>query len=301
MEVQFDLLFYRSLLQPKRGLLPIIHLIDVCIRFSRCGIVPSKEEIDLTTGISTLWIAIFGAMQTLMLDEETAMRGQCVMDWASANGIHIKFKAPRQKAWIVERGNALIRDGLHTTESQLLQEGITVTCDHALAVVTFMKNSLTVVNESTPYNALLGRQPLMLPPMEGGHTGQYDSMARIETNSRNEARVREVAMSNIVEGLAKSRVERADRHKTRGAIERQEYAIKDLVDLWFEPGNKDTKGWRGPGSIETINSSEGNLSVRYQGRTLNRTIQELRPHIPYLIYMMLVREDKFQQLIFLME
>ena len=50
-----------------------------------------------------------------------------------------------------------------------------------------------------------------------------------------------------------------------------------------------------------MNAEEGNISIRYQGRTLDRTNQETRPHIPYLIFLMHLHEDKFQYLLLLME
>ena len=191
-------------------------------------------------------------MTTLTLDEEGGLRGQCAFDWANAHGINLRFKAPRQKAWIVERHNEIIRQALHRTEDQLVKEGVTVPFEQALHTVTFMKNSLTVINGSTPYQALIGRQPAMLPPMEGGHTGQVQSMARGATQVRHEARVREVAAMNIVEATARQRLARADRHNTRPAIQRMDYKPKDLVDIWFEPSNKDQKGWRGPGEVVTF-------------------------------------------------
>ena len=204
------------------------------------------------------------------------MRGQCALDWALALGINLKFKAPRQKAWLVERHNEIIRRGLHRTESQLLKESIRCTFEQVLYIVFFMKNSLTVVNTSTPYNALLGRQPAMLPPLEGGHSGEIDSMARAETNAHDHARVREVAAINIIEATAHQRLERVDRSNTRPAMELQEFKESDLVDIWFEPLNKDQKGWRGPAEILSINSKDGNYSVRMQGRTLNRQAREVR-------------------------
>ena len=284
-EVQFDLIFYNSLLEPQRGLIPIAHLIDTCIRFS-AGAVTTKEEVDLVTTIAKVWISIFGPMTVLCLDEETGMRGQCAMDWALAVGVHLKFKAPRQKAWLVERHNEIIRQGLHRTESQLRKEDIRATFDQVLATTIFMKNSLTVINSSTPYQALLGRQPAMLPPLEGGHAGQCHDHARVETNEHNRARVREIAAINIIEATAQQRLERVDRSNSRPAIELQEYKPHDLVDIWFEPQNKDQKGWRGPGEILSINADEGNYSVKIQGRTLSRRAQEVRPHIPYFIYML---------------
>ena len=121
------------------------------------------------------------------------MRGQCAMDWASATGVHLKFKAARQKAWLVERHNEILRKGLRCTESQLIKESVRATFDEqVLATVFFMKNSLTVVNSSNSYQALFGRQPAMLPPLEGGHNGQVDSQARLETNAHNNARVRKI-------------------------------------------------------------------------------------------------------------
>ncbi len=98
------------------------------------------------TAISRIWISIYGPMETLVMDEETGMRGRCVMDWAEANTVGLKYKAPRQKAWIVERHNELIRHGLHTTETQMIKEGIVAPFEQVVTLVFFMKNSLTVIN-----------------------------------------------------------------------------------------------------------------------------------------------------------
>ena len=65
-------------------------------------------------------------MTTLTLDEETGMRGQVALDWAATNGVNLRFKAPRQKAWIVERHNEIVRRAVHTTEDQLVKEDIRV-------------------------------------------------------------------------------------------------------------------------------------------------------------------------------
>ena len=190
-----------------------MHLICACLRFSVTGIT-TKEETQITMNISQRWIAIFGPMTVLVLDEETGMRGQHAMDWALSQGVHLRFKAPRQKAWIVERGNEILRQGLHRTESQLIKEALLACFETVLAIVTFMKNALTNINGSTPYNGVLGRQPAMLPPMEGGHGGQIVDQSRPETSAKNEARIRELAAINIVEATAQKRLERADRHNT---------------------------------------------------------------------------------------
>ena len=74
---------------------------------------------------------------------------------------------------------------------------------------------LTIVNKHTPYQALLGRQPAILPPFEGGTTGQTDGNARLETNAKHEARTREIAACAIIEGTASKRMKRAEKSKTR--------------------------------------------------------------------------------------
>ena len=42
-------------------------------------------------------------MNILQLDGEIGMRGEDVDDWAMYNKIRLKYKAPHQKAWLVER------------------------------------------------------------------------------------------------------------------------------------------------------------------------------------------------------
>jgi hypothetical protein len=292
-EVQFDLLFYHSLVDEPTKRRNIMHLIDACVRWSAALESVSKEEIELTIRISTCWIAIFGPMQTLVLDEEGGMRGRCALDWAEANNIGLKYKAPRQKAWLVERHNELLRRGLHTTETQMVKEGIVLPFPVILSIVLFAKNSLTVINDSTPYQAVMGRQPSILPPLEGGYNGSLvDDQSRPESDCRGVSRTRELAACNIIESTARMRMERANKHKTRPAVETMEHAAGNLVDIWFDPTTKDVSGWRGPAKIATVNTEEGNITVRYQGMSLDRQNSEVREHIPYLVFFSGLQQDR---------
>ena len=45
LEVQFDIMFYKSILKPTRGPLNIVHLIDVSIRFSVATICPPSQRL----------------------------------------------------------------------------------------------------------------------------------------------------------------------------------------------------------------------------------------------------------------
>ena len=184
-EVQMDLFFYHSLLEPKRGGpegIIVLHLIDAGIRFSATCAILNKDEVTLTTQIGKIWVSPFAPMKTMVQDQESGMRGQCAMDWASSLGIELKYKAPGQAAWIAEKHNDLKRRALHKTESQLIKESLVTTFDHALCIVTFMQNALINIKGRTPYQALIGRQPNMLPPLIGGDCGQVESVSRIETH-----------------------------------------------------------------------------------------------------------------------
>ena len=96
-EVEFDLMFYQSLVEPRRGRLVIVHLVDCCIRWDVATVIANKEEDTILAAITMFWIAIFGPMGTLTLDEETGMRGRRAADWADAHNIQLRFKAPSRK------------------------------------------------------------------------------------------------------------------------------------------------------------------------------------------------------------
>ena len=124
-------------------------------------------------------------MKLLVLDGETAMRGQAASDWAEANSVELKFKAPDQKAWTAERHQELLRQSCHTTESQLQKEGIHLPFEQVLAMVTFAHNALVHIGRHTPYQGLYGRQPALLPQAEGCTQLELtDEAPRPETQAR---------------------------------------------------------------------------------------------------------------------
>eukprot|EP00973_Karenia_brevis_P058571 8157761-Karenia_brevis.AAC.1 len=78
------------------------------MRWDCTKVSPPREEDDLLSEITSMWINVFGPMSILTLDEETGMGGRAASDWSSTHNIQ-QYKAPRQKAWIVERHNELLR------------------------------------------------------------------------------------------------------------------------------------------------------------------------------------------------
>ena len=82
--------------------------------------------------------------------------------------IGIKFtpRAPQQHTRIVERRGALFRDVIHRTDAQLEIEGLLdIPFEYRLAEAAFAGNALVTVNNTTPYNAVYGRVPSLLPNM----------------------------------------------------------------------------------------------------------------------------------------
>ena len=199
---------------------------------------------------------------------------------------------------MVERHNEIIRIALNRTESQIKFEDLICTLEQVVAIVTFMHNALVSINQSIPYQGLIGRQPATLPPLEGGYFQESDpSMNGNDGRTRRPevtgldavgmgdvARIREIVAANIIQVAALKRLERANNHKMVAALERKEFEIRDLVDIWYD-SKKDTVGWRGPAQIALIQESDGQVTVRFQGRTLDRRHQEVRRHVRYFVFL----------------
>ena len=155
-----------------------------------------------------------------------------------------------------------------------------------------MHNALICINGMTPYNALFGRQLAILPRLEGGYIVELEASKRTgvplhemsRASQGDKARIREISAGNVIGVAAQKRLGQANRHKTVAPVELQGYSVGDLVDIWFDPHPKEQSGWRGPAEIAAINSDEGDITVRFQGGTVNRKHQEVTPHIAYLVF-----------------
>ena len=212
----------------------------------------------------------------LTLDGETGMRAKEADEWAMFNQVSPKYKAPHQTIWTVERPNALIRSALQRCESQVLKESLVASFATVLGLATFMHNAWTSTNNHTPYQALLGRQPHLLPPLEGGYYGDLGVKGQDDF-----ARVREIAAVAIIQAIVQQRFQRGGKRNQVVAQERADHSPGDLLD----PPNKDIPGWRRPAKIASVNFGEGNVTVRFQGGTLDRRYQEVRMHVPYSVYL----------------
>lgn len=186
-----------------------------------------------------------------------------------------------------------MRQALHRTKTQVKEESrISFVFVWILAIVCFMHNALICIKASTPHNALFGQQSAILSPLGGGFMAQLQASQRTgvpqsdltRAYHRDSVRIREISAANIIQATAQGRLERADRHKPVSALEREGENVGDSVDIRFEPHHKEKPAWRGPAKIAAINSDGRVITVRFQGRTLDRRHQEARPHIGYLVF-----------------
>ena len=105
-----------------------------------------------------------------------------------------QIRAPEQHARYVERHGALLRRAMHLTQAQCEREGVAITIKTLLAQCIFVCNALTSVGGVTPYQAVLGRQPAILPPLADTDAPET---AGDSLDGRREARIREIAVQTI--------------------------------------------------------------------------------------------------------
>ena len=112
-----------------------------------------------------------------------------------------------------------------------------------MAEATFAGNSLTIVGKRTPYQAVLGMQPALLPQLALTDAPRDDS--NVPDIIKNRFRVREIALQSMIEGAAQTRVKRALETRTLRPAEALEIVVGQEVEYYRPPTSKDVSGWRG--------------------------------------------------------
>ena len=144
---------------------------------------------------------------------------------------------------------------MHCIESQLEREGVAVTFPVLLAEAVFAGNCMTYVGGVSPYHVVYGRQPALLPPWPTAFDGiETGPEAGEDLSGRETARVREIALQQMVEATSQARLGRALRTRTAIPIE-QKFKVGDIVEFHREASSKDVSGWRGPAEIKEMRAS----------------------------------------------
>ena len=114
-----------------------------------------------------IWFGIFGPPEELIVDGEGGIAlSESTRTRLGRHGVTLHVRAKDQHARYAERRGALLRDALHRIHSQLQEEGLTLPFESVLSEATFCGNAMLTVGGNTPYNAVLGRVPRMLPSID---------------------------------------------------------------------------------------------------------------------------------------
>ena len=274
-EVEGDLIFYRH--QGSQHV--ILHLVDRGVRWASAWVIPDRTTESILTGIDQ-WISTFGPMQVLIFDGETGLSDDQATQYFELKGITKRTAAVGQHVRICDRRTQVLRDILHKIATQLSEEGLVVSLQRVLAEAVFALNALTSVNGCSPYTAVLGRIPPILPE---SLAVPDDSVS--DPTTAHVHRLREIAIQAIVEGTARERMKRALHTPTRVAHQELEFKVGETVEYWRQPENKEASGWRGPAVVCDLSRLEhGRIGIRTRAdNVLTCRIQDVRRCLAYAV------------------
>ena len=269
--VEADLLFYKQHV--------ILHLLDRCTRFTVTSLLPNREVDSILEHLHRFWIALLGPPGTLVSDQEGAFQSPISATFLERKGIDLKLRAKEQHAQTVERHHEILRQQLHKLEEQCTSDGIRASFQMILAEATYAKNALFRCGHHTPYEAVFGRTPSLLAPL------QYESGADI--SERDCEKLRHAAIESMIQASAHDRVVRASASRTRPAGELLGIEVGELVEFFRKPSTKDTSGWHGPATVvDTTSMRDGQLGLRWQGRLITCRLQDVRRALTYTCLLM---------------
>ena len=277
-QVECDLVFYKKHI--------IFQLIDRCTRWHAAKQVENREDDTLIRALDELWMSTHGPPAELISDSETGIKlSDAIQKYLNRKGIKFNPRGKDQHTRYIERRGQVLRDQLHKMESQLCEEGMALTpFHHTLAEATFAGNALTAVGNYSPYTAVYGRVPRLLPHPEQLEAPDRAASAEVLSLAHMQ-RLREVALQGMIEASAKARIGRALNTRTTMPAERLELAVGDDVDFYRQPSSKDAPGWSGPATVADASRVTHNVvTVRWQGKLLECQLQNVRKHLVYLCY-----------------
>ena len=253
-EVEGDIMFCRH--EGRQN--AVLVLADRGVRWVATTVISDRQTATLLTALETCWIGIYGPMQILLFDGETGLDDDESTVFFQLKGITKRTSAPGQHTRIVDRKIQILRDAVHKLGTQLHEEGLPVPFPRIVAEATFAVNALSSLNGMSPYAAVIGRIPAILPSDD---TVMSDNVP--DDCSRHVFRVREIAVQAIAEGTARERMKRALHSKTQAAGAELEFKVGQSVDWHRPPAHKDASGWRGPGTVVDLSRLEhGRIGIR---------------------------------------
>ena len=151
-----------------------------------------------------------------------------------------------------------------------------------LAECVFAGNAMLTVNGCTPYNAVYGRVPNILPGIDQV-TSPGETKVSIPVTIAHSHRLREVCIQAIIEGSARARLGRALNTRSLPAAQAMNLQVGEEVDFYRQPSQKDASGWFGPATLTDVSqTSRGMVTVRWLSRPMEVRLQDVRRHLYFL-------------------
>ena len=231
------------------------HMIDHKTRFSTAKMVKSKNREVIVDSVMTHWIALFGKPKKFLTDNGGEYVNSSFMDLCEKLDVHVATtgaEAPWSNG-LVERHHALLSSSV---EKIIEDTGCSI--ETALAWAVHAKNSLSNINGFSPYQLLLGKNPVTVSLDD-----PYISPLTVEDESPSEKVAEHIksiyaARHAQMQSEAQEKIRRAIRNQTREAYS-ENIDQGDLV--YYKRDN--SKRWRGPGTVAGIDGKL--IFVRHGG------------------------------------
>ena len=248
----------------------------------------------LVDALHTCWVSIHGPMKELLVDGERGLvTAGTAHQYFQQRGIKLQVRAPHQHARFVERRQALLGEVLRRGDSQLVDEGLLannkkgpIPFKYRLEQATTAGNALISVNNTTPYNAVYGRQPSLLPDLNLRIDPKLDPRdTPLPGLIRDSQRMREIFVQKMVEGTTEARVGRilSGRGKYQTPVEEQNYQPGDLVEFRMYDVPKHTEAWDGPATVvDCTELLRGSIKLKHKAGYMSRKVQDVRRWIGFL-------------------
>ena len=278
-EVECDIVFSKHQGEQKKFLM----FVDRGVRWTATAEIATKSTEDLLDTIDATWISIFGPMKTLIVDGETGLDDEDSTWFFQVRGITKQTAAVGQHTRIADRRVQILRSSLHKISAQLAADGVAMPFKRVLAEATFVINVISSIGGVSPYVAVFGRAPALLPEL-GPHGPVNDDR---DTNCpiHHSARIRELAIQTITEQTARDRLRVALKTPTKPTGQELEFKVGDSVEYFREPSHRDVSGWRGPATVVDLTRLEhGRVGIRTStDHVLNCRLQDVRHRLTYLV------------------
>ena len=226
-------------------------------------------------------------MQYLYMDSESGVTlSEETRIWLHRQGINLHPRARGQQMPYIDKRSQFMRRLLNTILDQLKDENMSVPVGHIVSEAQFVSNAMLSVDNYTPYNALYGRTPRLLPNMNMvDNAGNFEE---VNGTLRNVHRLREISIMSMVQESAKTRVQEALNTRSRTSGQALDLKPGELVDFYRPPSSKDASGWKGPATVVSALPEQvkgGAITIRFMGRPFDCRFQDMRRHLEFFVFL----------------